>query len=80
MPTALGQSGSSMRVAVLKKGGQAVPGYSLADAVPIQSNSTNATALWRKGRTMGSLGGRTVSIHVSLTGGAKLYALRGRFL
>ena len=55
-----GQPGSSVTVAVLV-GGKAVPGFSVADAVPMQRNSTNASATWRNNKTMGSLAGRTVS-------------------
>lgn len=72
--------GGSVLVAVADaKTGHELPGFGIADSVPMVSNTTNAAASWKQGASIATLAGKTISLVVKLEGNAKLYSLRGNF-
>ena len=72
-------AGSSVSVGVLDKSGAVIPGYGPADAPAFTGNSSAFAWAWAGGRKMAALKGRAVAISVTLTGGARLYSIRGDF-
>eukprot|EP01051_Picozoa_sp_SAG22_P001282 SAG22_NODE_49_length_24620_cov_80.053587_2_plen_364_part_00 len=71
--------GSSVSVGILDNTGAEIPGYGLLDAPAFSGNSTMFAWVWGGGRRMSALEGREVAISVALTGGARLYSIRGHF-
>jgi len=64
-------AGGAIRVEVLD-----APGYGLADCEPITGDVTDGTVVWKGGKSLASLSGRTVRLKFDLAG-ATLYAFRG---
>ena len=70
---------SSIAVGVVDgKTGKAVPGYGLNDAKAFRGNSTAHAWVWSRGN-MSAFIGTDVAINVRITGGARLYSIRGMF-
>lgn len=57
--------------------GRPLPGFALADSMPVRVDSTAATAAWKPGSNLASLAGRPVRLKVELND-AKLYAFQFR--
>lgn len=74
-------AGASVRVSVLNPAtGLPVQGFAPADAVPLQGPSGDElrwVPTWTTGRSLAELAGDTIALRVDLTGGARVYALRG---
>lgn len=73
--------GASVRVSVLDPAtGLPVQGFAPADAVPLQGPSGDElrwVPTWTSGRTLAELAGDALAFRIDLTGGARVYALRG---
>ena len=63
----------SVTIYVLEQGRRTPP------SLPFYGNTTNTTIEWPSGGDMDSLTGKTIQLAATLTGAAKLYALRGDF-
>jgi hypothetical protein len=67
-----------VRVRVTDTLGAPLAGYDFEDCDPLKTDNVAWKPTWKNGRTLDSLGTRTLRIEVELTS-ARLYALRGRF-
>jgi len=65
----LGETGEAVTV------GKPIPGYTLADCVPVTGDQVHAPLAWTAGPDLRALRGRTVRLHLQLFK-ADLYALR----
>jgi len=57
--------------------GKPIPGFSLADSMPLRVDATATTAGWKRGSDLSALAGKPVRLRVEFTG-AKLYAFQFR--
>ncbi|HVZ64499.1 MAG TPA: hypothetical protein VG936_08000 [Lacunisphaera sp.] len=73
----LDASGGSARVELQDADGRPLPGFALADSIPLRENGVALRAAWRSQPDLGALAGRTVRLKVELTG-AKLFAFQFR--
>jgi hypothetical protein len=64
----------SIKIAMLKADGSAVPGFSLADCEPVTGSGTSQAVSWR-GRSLSDLAGKPMRLQVELQN-AKLFALQ----
>lgn len=60
-------------VEVLDRGGNVIPGYAMADCLPIQSNSVGLVVRWRNTKSISALAGQQVQLRFSLQS-AELYS------
>ncbi len=72
-------AGGSVRIALLDREGEPIPGYSLEDSQVLGGNSVRRIATWRKGPDVSALSGRPVRLHWKLRD-VKLYAFQFRDL
>jgi hypothetical protein len=70
-------SGGAVRIELQDAGGRPLPGFSLADCVPIKANNLAATVAWKSGASVKTLAGQTVRLRVELNT-AKLFAFQFR--
>ena len=70
-------SKGKVRVALLDSGGKELPGHSLEDCDPIQTDSVRQVVTWKKRSDVAALAGKPIRIRFELTD-AKLFALQFR--
>jgi hypothetical protein len=73
----LAASAGSVRVELQDAAGHPLPGFALADCVPVRGDHLAATVAWKNGSGVKSLAGKPVRIRVELAG-AKLFAFQFR--
>jgi len=64
-----------VRVAVLNEAAEPIPGYSLADSIPLTGDHLFGKVSWRNGKNLDDLKGKPVLIEITIREG-ELYALR----
>lgn len=69
--------GGETKVEILDAFGDPIPGYTLADADPINGNSVRIPVAWRGSTDLSGLAGRTVQLHLRMRD-ARLYAFQFR--
>lgn len=65
----------SARVAILNEAGQPIPGYSLDDCDPVQTDNTAHTVTWNNNSDLTSLANKEIQLKIQLQH-TKLYALQ----
>ncbi len=68
-------AGGLGRVELLDESGAPLPGYTLADADPLNGNRVRWTVTWKGQSDVSSLAGKTIRLHFKMRS-AKLYAFR----
>jgi hypothetical protein len=63
-----------LRAAVLDKSGAPLPGFTLDECMPVESDKVRAPVRWREQADIRRLAGREVRLQLELSGGAVLYA------
>jgi hypothetical protein len=69
------KKGGSIVVSLLDAAGKSIPGYTANDAIPFRNDLIASEIKWRDGRSLEALAGKTVKLHVSMTG-AELFSLQ----
>ena len=69
------KKGGSIVVSLLDAAGSPIPGYTAKDAIPFATDLIASEIKWRDGRSLEALAGKTVKLHVSMTG-AELFSLQ----
>ena len=64
-----------MRVGLVDANGQAVPGFSADDCVPLEYNGTSATVTWNRGNNLSAFVGRELALEFR-SNRTKLYSFR----
>jgi hypothetical protein len=59
----------SLKVEVLDASGKPVPGYTIADALPVNGDQLSATVAWRNGNSVAAIEGKEVRLRFYLKGG-----------
>ena len=67
--------GGSIVVSLVDAAGSPLPGYTAKDSVPFTNDSIASEIKWRGGHSLQALVGKTVKLHISLTG-AELFSLQ----
>ncbi len=68
-------AGGMAKVEILEESGKLIPGFTLADADPLNGNKVRMTASWKGSKDVSPLAGRTIRLRVRMRS-AKLYALQ----
>jgi hypothetical protein len=58
----------TLKVEVEDANGNPIPGYTMADAVPVNGDQYDAKVQWKSGRTLAALAGPSIKLHFSLVG------------
>lgn len=58
----------TLKVEVEDANGNPIPGYTMADAVPVNGDQYDAKVQWKSGRTLAALAGQSIKLHFSLVG------------
>ena len=68
-------SGGELRVELQDEGGQPIPGFALADCLPLGDDAIDQVVSWKSGSDVSSLAGKPVRLRFALRN-ADLYSLK----